>query len=93
MLLLLVPLCLGKLSPGEESYEREAAEMWNPARLSGYVFTQEDVKGDNEVVEDNQSDHVSDYVWKEDKQNTDKTEDFDENLALENILLSHSFDR
>ena len=88
-----MPLCLGKLSPGEESYEREAAEMWNPARLPGYVFIQEDVQEDNEVVEDNNSDHVSDYVWKEDKQNTDKTEDFDEHLALENILLSHSFDR
>ena len=49
--------------------------MWNPARLSGYVFTQEDVKGDNEVVEDNQSDHVSDYVWKEEKRaDTDRTE-------------------
>ena len=84
-----MPLCPGKLSPGEESYEREAEEMWNPARLPGFVFIQED----NEVVEDNNSDHVSDYVWKEDKQNTDKNEDFDENLALENILLSHSFDR
>ena len=88
-----MPLCPGKLSPGEESYEREAAEMWNLARLPGYVFIQEDVQEDNEVVEDNNSDHVSDYVWKEDKQNTDKTEDFDENLSLENILLSHSFDR
>ena len=67
--------------------------MWNPARLPGYVFTQEGVQEDTQVIEDNHSDQVSDYVWKEDKQNTDNTEDFDENLALENILLSQSFDR
>ena len=93
MLLLHVPLCLGKLSPGQESYERDAAEVWNPARLPGYVFIHQDVQEDNQVIEDNHSDHVSEYVWKEDKQNTDATEDFDENLALENILLSHSFER
>ena len=39
------------------------------------------------MVEDNNSDYVSDYVWKKDKQNTAKTEDFDEHLALENIPL------
>ena len=88
----------GKLSPGGDSYDdlESGGERWNPARVHGYVLKHredhvEEEHEDSDVIKHSNSDRVSEDVKNQDGQ--DQKMPFDEDLALENIILKHSFDR
>ena len=85
----------GKLSPGGDSYDdlESGGERWNPARVHGYVLKhrEDHVEEKHDVIKHSNSDRVSEDVKNQDGQ--DQKMPFDEDLALENIILKHSFDR
>ena len=79
-----------KLSPGEEGYQawEMQGEVWSPNRIPGYVQTQE-----QQALDSGAGDKDAHLLKIEKTRKSNTNDGHEEEMAIENTVLSHSFDR